>query len=371
MKNLDSKKLYEYGLIAEFAYVKLESDYYTFISKNDNAKNKIIYSNENIKKYFEASAKKIETDLNTDLAITKYIPFTSDDEYDYKGTSNKQRQDELLTLLNKYEVLEFTSSSNDFQAMLLQENSNKQYVIAFRGTAGFMDIAVDAGISGATNAQENAAMNFVNEMSVKYQTHKEDFILTGHSLGGILVETVGSRFSIPGFAYNPLGSSRLITGNHTSWTELYNVIQNLQEKKKWASKNIYSVSYNDDGFLNGDVLSNLATKLAGASHMGMTINVFGKNVGLGAGHSIITLNKVLKDSLEQKLVYIKDDNTLELTAKNLQSNRTDLSKLIDLDTQNTLLKHDITIKTISDNKQYTVMKKALIYTTPISQDNFL
>ena len=66
-----------------------------------------------------------------------------------------------------------------------------------------------------------------------------------------------------------------------------------------------SIYYNDVGNLNGDILSNIATKLNGSKHLGMKIDIFGEDKGLSA-HGMSGLNEILALQKEENLVTIAD-----------------------------------------------------------------
>ncbi len=55
----------EYGLISEFSYLTLESEYFNKLILN----NEDGYSNENIKKYLQATEEQIETVLKNERII--------------------------------------------------------------------------------------------------------------------------------------------------------------------------------------------------------------------------------------------------------------------------------------------------------------
>lgn len=84
-------KITDMGLLAELAYLKLESDQY----KIDNPAN---YLSENI------------------------IEFINDYDIGITGIKNEGRKDEMIALLQKYEIIDFASDdgffNSDFQGML-------------------------------------------------------------------------------------------------------------------------------------------------------------------------------------------------------------------------------------------------------------
>ena len=320
-------EILDYGLLAEFAYITLESDYYKKGAGIDKITKKFGYNNKNVKNYLKATEKQIEDFFNGDEDLIKKqknrdfwdnFKINYDSTEEYKGTS-KDRINTMLTLLNDYEVLNFTSddehwSSSDFQAMLLKNISTEKYIIAFRGTAGIKDVIVDTQLALLTdnhNYQLKKALGFVAKMKEKYTLSSSNLTFTGHSLGAILSQAIGAKLKIPAFAFNPLGTSKLEVGKGTYYPSfLMKVFIRLKIDKEidenWINKNIITISYNDVGLLNGDVLSNIATKMNGSKHLGIKIDIFGKDVGLGDGHSIITLNKLLEKESKHELTTIED-----------------------------------------------------------------
>jgi len=112
-------------------------------------------------------------------------------------------KDMVLQNGTTYKVLDHTGDSTltGFQALLLQEEGTKNYVIAFRGTEllSLTDWIVDlqSGIYNY-NAQLIPALNFVNKAlnNPKYDITIKNLTLTGHSLGGILTQAVFSVKSV-------------------------------------------------------------------------------------------------------------------------------------------------------------------------------
>lgn len=323
------------GLLAEFAYITLESDYYR--NNKDNRRNdQIIYSNTTVENYLKATEKDIE-DLLDDKALIKkeeerdfwdYFKINYDTVEEYKGTS-KERAAKMLALFNEYDVVDFTSDNgwfeSDFQGMLLRHTSSQEYVIAFRGTAGVKDVLIDsqlAVLSSNHNYQLDEAVEFVEKMKKKYGLSAANLTLTGHSLGGILSQAIGVQLKIPAFAFNPLGTSKLeIAGSSFPYNSLAAVLLrysiDIPHDEEWIRDNIITISYNDTGILSGDILSNFVTKLNGTKHLGTKIDIFGKRAGVVEGHSIVTLNKVLEKEAQQKLTTIEDIRTYNQTQKTL------------------------------------------------------
>lgn len=109
----------------------------------------------------------------------------------------------------KYEIIDWYDAnkvfpSNGFQAILLK--SNGEYALAFRGTEPFDKMGVDVFndlLMPIYSPQMATALIWTSQIIDKYQIDKSNLTLTGHSLGGILTQYVGSELSIKGYAYNP------------------------------------------------------------------------------------------------------------------------------------------------------------------------
>ncbi len=234
--------------------------------------------------------------------------------------------DGVVYYLDKtYTVIDYTDTSSDMQALLLKNGD--EYVIAFRGTAGLVDIAVDAVIGlGNINAQYTEALAFVNNALGKtydgVTVTKDNLTLTGHSLGGILTQQVGAALELDGYAFNPYGVDRLLTTMSGS-PDLLSGIMNVAiyqimnavglgpSAESWAKDHILNVSYNDFGALNGDILSNVVTELT-SNHIGAYIPIHGANEGLN-GHSMAILNAAI-EHYNNVLAHFSDKNYQLLTA---------------------------------------------------------
>jgi hypothetical protein len=212
------------------------------------------------------------------------------------------------TIDSSYTVIDYTSTDTDMQAILLEKNDTSgnptgEYVIAFRGTEGWFDVGTDLKIGLENyNPQFDDAKAFVQEMmsTSTYNLTAKNLTLTGHSLGGILTQSVGAVLGIKGYAFNPYGTERLLTmwpSVSGTFAEallnegLYQVLNAFGLESSYADfarKNIMNVSFNDCGTLNGDILSNFASALT-SDHLGTYLPIFGDNVGLD-GHNISVLN---------------------------------------------------------------------------------
>ena len=214
------------------------------------------------------------------------------------------------TLSKKYKIVDYVSTASDFQALLLQDKSGK-FVMAFRGTEqhSISDWLNDVSIGFKNiNEQYNDAKEFLEKAIKDYGVTIDNLTLTGHSLGGILTQQVGATYGIKGYAFNPYGTDRLLSLPQSPFdgivkNSLYGLLTSLVEKvmsavgltkanAQWAYEHIYNISYQDEGLLNGDILSNFATELS-SNHLGHFIPILGKNVGFGEGHYMETLNKAI------------------------------------------------------------------------------
>ena len=224
------------------------------------------------------------------------------------------------TLSKKYKIVDYVSTASDFQALLLQDESGK-FVMAFRGTEqhSISDWLNDVSIGFKNiNEQYNDAKEFLDKAFIKIAEDKKCsieevknyLVLTGHSLGGILTQQVGATYGIKGYAFNPYGTDRLLSLPQSPFDGitsnfLYGLLTSLAEKvmsavgltkanAQWAYEHIYNISYQDEGLLNGDILSNLATELS-SNHLGHFIPILGENVGFGEGHYMGTLNTAIAE----------------------------------------------------------------------------
>jgi len=261
-------KIQENGLLAELAYLKLEN------FQGD------ITNTQEIRDFING--------YNRDQDI--YLP---ENERQELTNIDFNRQTQILDLLNKYEIVGFRSddgfAASDFQGMMLKEKGTENYTGAIRGTDSKTDVindVVNIGIAGY-NAQIAESKKFINDMMIDIGFSKENLTLTGHSLGGIHVQQLSMEMQIEGYAYNPFGSSRLVADE---------ILDNT-EYQDFAKENIYTISYNDFGTINGDPLSNFATQFMNTEHIGSTYNFYGKNLGLD-GHGGSNLNQLMEEHID-------------------------------------------------------------------------
>ncbi len=289
-------EILEYGLISEFSYLTLESQYFQTANLKDG---KVSYDSNTIKEYLQATEQQIETALGSnDVIIPKdqqsliekvesNIPFYDEgfvESTDVYRDIQTDRVDEMMGINERYEVLEFKSDPNtDLQIMLLQNKQTGKYVIASRGTASTTDVQVDTDMAANVNSQYQPALEFTVGVMNKYQINVENLVFVGHSLGGTTANMLGIATGADAYSYNPYGAYNIYTG------EVFGVDPNVDLET--AKEHCFIISYQDKGDVNGDILSNYATSINGNQHVGTVIPIFGENVGLGDGHSIVTMNK--------------------------------------------------------------------------------
>ena len=226
------------------------------------------------------------------------------------NVGNFQIGAEITANNQTYKVIDYVSTASDFQALLLQDASGK-FVMAFRGTTNNADWLNNVGIGFKNiNEQYNDAKEFLEKAMTEHGVTIDNLTLTGHSLGGILTQQVGATYGIKGYAFNPYGTDRLLSLPQSPFDGitsnfLYGLLTSLAEKvmsavgltkanAQWAYEHIYNISYQDEGLLNGDILSNLATELS-SNHLGHFIPILGENVGFGEGHYMETLNTAIAE----------------------------------------------------------------------------
>lgn len=207
------------------------------------------------------------------------------------------------TLSKEYKIVDYVSTASDFQALLLQDESGK-FVMAFRGTTNILDWLNNAGIGLANiNKQYNDAKEFLEKAMTEHGVTIDNLTLTGHSLGGILTQQVGATYGIKGYAFNPYGTDRLLSlpsslstgiASNILLEKVMSAVGLTKANAQWAYEHIYNISYQDEGLLNGDILSNLATELS-SNHLGHFIPILGENVGFGEGHYMGTLNTAIAE----------------------------------------------------------------------------
>ena len=252
----------------------------------------------------------------TDMGILADIAYSEygQENFIYYDKVINANEDDSFTLNSSYTVIDYRATLiTNMQAILFAKNDSAgnptdEHVIAFRGTQENLDW-ISNGLTALVNynPQISAGRDFVQEMMVAHNISAEDLTLTGHSLGGIITQAVGADLHIQGYAFNPYGAN-LLSSLFPSPLRYYNVLGQLldtfglgDKNDPWIKDNLLTISYQDGGLLNGDILSNLATDfsafLAGNDHLGGVLPIWGiENAnGLMAGHDITTLNAALEN----------------------------------------------------------------------------
>ncbi len=312
-KQPNMEDILEYGLISEFSYLTLESKYF-----QQGLEGK--YSSINIRDYLQATEEQIESTLgSSDIIIPKEqqsfieeietkLPFYNEDfvesTHAYRDIK-ADRVNKMIDINERYEILEFMSDSKtDLQIMLLQNKQTGQYVITPRGTSSGNDIKVDTDMSANFNPQYQPAIEFTMNVMNKYEIDVENLIFTGHSLGGTTSNMLGLTVGAKAYSYNPFGAYNIYTKNPFKNADSLYSGANANVDLEKAKEHLFIVSYQDNGNVNGDILSNAATDLNGNRHVGTVIKIQGDNVDIGEGHSIITLNKTINN----KYINTENDN---------------------------------------------------------------
>ena len=94
---------------------------------------------------------------------------------------------------------------SDIECALYRNKTTKEVVVAFRGTDSSTDFAIDI-TPAALNSQVKDAKHFMKIL----QNNAEDLginfnaiVMTGHSLGGYLVQQISKETGLKGYAFNP------------------------------------------------------------------------------------------------------------------------------------------------------------------------
>ena len=168
------------GLLAELAYLKLESSW--FNGYTDEGVKRSIYNKSDVLEFID-------------------ITINEKGENDGKGLSGieLERKEIIKSLLDKYEIVAFESThptyisgtnyteGSDFQGMILKEKGTTNYIAAIRGTDSTTDIFNDVVNIGITNYnnQIEEARDFIYKNIISESITKDQLTIVGHSLGGI------------------------------------------------------------------------------------------------------------------------------------------------------------------------------------------
>lgn len=255
----------------------------------------------------------LEQQTITDMGILSSEVYDARNRYFVFNADGTRIESVIVTNNATYTIIDSANTATDMQALLLKNESTGQFVIAFRGTEGTAGDILSDIMNGFINynPQIADARDFVNEMLINHANiglSSSNLTLTGHSLGGMLTQAIGSEMRIPGYAFNPYGMERIMSmpSAMSLLTALgpvgvlaqvlsYDILIKLgvsAPNAQWAKDNIINVSYTDSGALNGDILSNLATNLT-SGHIGAFVPLIGEDTGLLGGHSIFQMNDAI------------------------------------------------------------------------------
>ena len=252
-----TNKILDTALLSELAYLKLENEY--FKDKN--------YSLDNINKFFNSK----------------------DDEgkpLDY-GIDDSRKQ-AIIDLLANYTIVDFKNiptsfaGLNDLQAMLLRDKEGNT-TIAFRGTDGISDIAIDAlMLQGGYTNQMYSALQWVRDLKSSGML-TGNVTITGHSLGGSLAQLVGYDTGYETYTYNAFALQR------------NEAIEVLGEK---TTDNIINLQ------LGEDIVSGLGSQIGGAGE-GIIHDII-DNIGTVVPSAYTKYLDVGNILLQGSINYIKD-----------------------------------------------------------------
>ncbi len=232
----------------------------------------------------------------------------------------KQYKNPIKTANGTYTIIDSEDTLNGMQALLLKAPDGK-FVIAFRGTeAKPNDIFYDVTTAFFNfNPQILEAEAFVKKMMLDYNITASNLTLTGHSLGGILTQSVGATLNIQGVTFNAWSSSNLIDYSNYFLDPL-GLLHRVASLLGWGSsetafaeRNILNLTYTDSGMFNGDSLSNILSGILGLNeHLGAVLPIFGVDLNAIDGHRMPNMIDAL-NHYNSLLSHFEDKNFLVLT----------------------------------------------------------
>ncbi|MDO9267188.1 MAG: hypothetical protein Q7U00_08925, partial [Sulfurimonas sp.] len=253
----------------------------------------------------------LDQNIITDMGILSNEVYDVRNKYFTFNNDGTRVESKIITANGTYTIIDSANTATSMQALLLKAPDGS-FVIAFRGTQEFGDVITDLliGVSSlftgtitAFNAQRPDAMAFVQKAlnNQKYNITASNLTLTGHSLGGILAQSLASVNGYDAYTFNALGTSGLTRFEGAS------------------GQNILNLSYTDGGILNGDPLSNALTFL-GNQQVGAVLPMIGENFSLGA-HSMDYMNMVIRLYNNVLENFTSDTTYLEVTRAYVENDR--------------------------------------------------
>ncbi len=253
----------------------------------------------------------LDKNIITDMGILSNEAYDDYGQYFVFDENGKRLNSTIKTPNGTYTIIDSADTSTSMQALLLKAPDGS-FVIAFRGTKEVGDVVTDLliGVSSlftatitAFNAQRPDAIAFVQKAldNPDYNIDKSNLTLTGHSLGGILAQSIASVNGYDAYTFNALGTSGLTRFEGAS------------------GQNILNLSYTDGGILNGDPLSNALTFL-GNQQVGAVLPMIGENFSLGA-HSMDYMNMVIRLYNNVLENFTSDTTYLEVTRAYVENDR--------------------------------------------------
>jgi len=128
-----------------------------------------------------------------------------------------------------------STTSNGLQAGAYQNSTKKTLIVVFKGTAlasksGPSDLRSDIAIAtGTTPAQLHPAKKFLEEQIAYANLHNLDIVLSGHSLGGFLAQSLshieykGEEYSFPFATFNAPGAKGNSAAGHPDSSTGFNL----------------------------------------------------------------------------------------------------------------------------------------------------